>query len=109
MIRWQRRPGEIPIQSYAERVQMKIQQQADRYASIMEASAKVNAPWTDRTGKARAGLFGTVDKHGNVITVVLAHSMEYGVYLELAHGGKYAILWPTVIETAPKLMRELHL
>lgn len=66
------------------------------YATKMENYAKQNAPWEDRTSHARQGLQGDYYIHKNAIMIRVAHTMEYGVFLELAMQGKYAILQPTV-------------
>lgn len=55
-----------------------------------------NANWTDRTGRARQTLTGTGYKDGNDYVVKLAHGVSYGVFLELAHEKKYAIVRPTI-------------
>ena len=78
----------------------------------MENYAKVNKTWQDITGNARAGLHGGYFwENTEVLKMFIAHSMSYGVYLELAGGGnkrengvyiemandgKYAILQPTI-------------
>lgn len=70
----------------------------DNYALRMEAHAKPNAPWKDRTSHARQGLFGEASEffEGNrTLKVRISHKMDYGPYLELCNQGKYAILRPT--------------
>ena len=67
-----------------------------KYAAEAEQRAKVNAPWTDRTGDARKLLKGEVIDDGEVLGVRLMHRVEYGKQLETAHDGKYAILKPTI-------------
>ena len=64
--------------------------------SQMQSYAKQNRPWTDRTGVARASLSGTSEKQGDRIRVVLSIGPYYGVFLELANGGKWRIIVPTV-------------
>lgn len=73
-------------------------------AAEMEAWAKANAPWQDRTGAARAGLHATVE--GNAIT--LAHGVDYGLWLEIANQGKYAIIAPAIDYWGPRIMGELQ-
>lgn len=61
--------------------------------------AKTNAPWTDRTGNARAGLHAETNfgpEHNFFAELILAHSVYYGIYLEVRFSGKFAILMPTV-------------
>jgi hypothetical protein len=78
----------------------------------MQNDAKQNAPWTDRTGNARAGLFGTAeaDFARKVVVLYLSHgaTLNYGVFLELAHGGKYAIIMRTMQSHYNELMQMLH-
>jgi hypothetical protein len=62
----------------------------------LEAQAKLNAPWTDRTGNARQGLHGGAVLEGTDFVIYIAHTMTYGVYLELCNAGNFAILMPTL-------------
>ena len=66
-------------------------------AANMENYGKVNKRWQDITGNARAGLHGGYFwENTEVLKTFIAHSADYGVYLELANDGKYAILQPTI-------------
>ena len=65
-------------------------------AKTMEADAKVSAPWSDHTGNARGGITGNSVRSGSIFTITLSGSVRYMVYLELAHGKKWAILWTTM-------------
>ncbi|QGJ90058.1 hypothetical protein HWC80_gp017 [Mycobacterium phage Indlulamithi] len=60
--------------------------------------AKLNAPWTDRTGNARAGIHGDVKviNQGEAFELLLAHTVYYGIWLEVRFSGRYAILMPTI-------------
>ena len=69
---------------------------ADTNAKKMEAYAKTNARWTNRTGTARNTLQGYVTPLANGYRMNIAHGVNYGVWLELAHEKKYAILPDTV-------------
>jgi len=62
-------------------------------AANMENYAKTNKRWTDRTGNARAGLHGGYYwENPETLKTYIAHGVSYGVFLELANDGKYAIL-----------------
>lgn len=62
-------------------------------ASKMESWSKQNAPWTDRTGHARQRLTGQAYwENSNIVVAAIAHQVDYGIWLELAHQRKYAIL-----------------
>lgn len=73
-------------------------------AKQLESYAKQNRPWTDRTGRARQGLTGSAGQTQNGAQVVLAHTVDYGVWLELAHEKNYAIVEPTVRLKANEVM-----
>lgn len=76
-------------------------------AKEMEAWAKANAKWTDRTGNARQKLTGDAYwANSKVLETVIAHQMDYGVWLELAHAKKYAILDKALREKAPELFEQ---
>jgi hypothetical protein len=67
--------------------------------------ARANAPWGDRTGEARAGLDAEVYEEGDEIVVDLFHTAEHGVWLEIAMGGVYAIIMPTLEALGPDILR----
>ena len=73
-------------------------------AEQLETYAKQNRPWTDRSTRARQGLKGTVTEEDHKYTIVLAHSVKYGKYLEFAHEQKYAIIFPTIKLKSPEIM-----
>lgn len=60
--------------------------------------AKLNAPWTDRTGNARSGLHAKMNviNQGEAFELIMAHTVNYGIWLEVRFSGKYAILMPTL-------------
>ena len=69
-----------------------------------EAQAKRSAPWTDRTGNARKSITGSGPEVSPTrMRAALAIGMYYGVYLELSNGGKYRIIWPTVLQVGSRL------
>lgn len=68
-------------------------------ASKMEAWAKENAPWTDRTGAARQRLHGEAYwENPQIVVAAVMHQVDYGIFLELAHQRRYAILERTLEE-----------
>lgn len=75
------------------------------YDGLLEASAKTNAPWTDRTTNARNGLRFVHVARGKFKHWILGtHSVEYGIYLETSNDAKYAIIMPTIRAYAPRVM-----
>ena len=76
---------------------------AEELASIMKA----DAPWTDRTGNARQGLSGDAERVGTSIVLTLFHVMDYGIWLEVAHAGNYAVIMPTIQANAARVIEEI--
>ena len=84
---------------------------AGRIATLMQNDARAHAPWTDRTGNARSGLFGAAERDiaQRLVVIYLSHGpdIEYGKWLELANGGRYAIIMKTIGAHLPELKAEL--
>ena len=62
------------------------------WSGHLESTAKINAPWTDRTGNTRQGLNSDVEDNGEELVLFLAHSQQTGEYLEEGtglHGPKH--------------------
>jgi hypothetical protein len=100
------------------RMFLKLQRNAELFAQRLQSEAQANAPWSDDTGKARAGLVGSSSPNGEGVTIVLAHGAgtvnsksgyPYGVALETHHGGRYAIIMPTMQKHYGSAMSELTL
>lgn len=76
--------------------------------SRIEAHMKVAAPWTDRTGNARIGLFAKAGHDpGKSHWIDLGHRVPYGIWLEVRWAGRYAIVLPTLIAYGPKIMKTM--
>jgi hypothetical protein len=86
----------------AELLEMAKQHMTD-LATKIEDYAKANAPWTDRTGDARAGLHAIMRSSREVFEIDLGHSVYYGFFLENYNGGQYAIIEPTLRQFAPEM------
>mgnify|MGYP000847490455 CR=1 FL=1 len=61
----------------------------------MEQRSYNNRPWTDRTGNARASIYGLPEFTGTKMSITHGIGVDYGVYLELSNGGRYRIIGPT--------------
>lgn len=85
------------MREYERKVLEAVKAVADYFAPIVEQYAKDNAPWTDRTANARQSLhaFTQILAEG-VVALYLSHGVNYGVSLELAHQGRYAIILPAL-------------
>ncbi len=61
--------------------------------------------WTDQTGHARDSLTGSYAREGDVHVISLYTTNEdYGLILELAHAGRYAVIRPTADRLAPEVI-----
>lgn len=94
---------------YGERVRQAVCLVAQLIADTAENRAKAEAPWTDRTTHARGGLTGFADCAArDLVSVYLYHKMDYGVFLELARGGPYRIIMPTLESLYGEVMAKLR-
>ena len=92
-----------------------LNQRVDRKLDIIfaaqatrgEAYMKINAPWTDRTGAARSGLYTKYHKTGNTREILFSHSVAYGIWLEVANSGDYQIILPTLRVIGRETMSQL--
>lgn len=78
-------------------------------AMTLESTMKLNRPWTDRTGMAKATLNTSVSQPDeNTVRITLAHGVDYGIWLELAHEKNYAVIAPTIDTEGPKVIEGLQ-
>lgn len=83
-----------------------------RQGVVSTASMKTNAPWTDRTGAARAGLH-TIPVNTRLANdnerheLILSHTVHYGIWLEIANSGHYQIIMPEVRKAGKEVMEAL--
>ena len=78
-------------------------------ADELQAKMKLNRPWTDRTGMAKTMLNAKVSRpNSDTIRITLAHGVDYGIWLELAHGKNYAIIAPTIRDEGPRVVEDLN-
>lgn len=88
----------------------------DKLKSVLEDSAgpelveyaRANKPWEDVTGAASEGINYEVIASTKEIALYLSHGVDYGVYLELAHEGRYAILERTLMAKKDDIIKEIQ-
>lgn len=78
---------------------------AETSAQKLQGYARANRPWTDRTGHARQRLTCDVTKQSSVYKLTLSHGVDYGIWLELAHEKRFAIIQPTILANSNDIMR----
>lgn len=77
-------------------------------AAKLEATAKQDAPWTDRTGNARQTMAGVCDWAGDALRIGLAGNMDYSPYLEYCNEGKNAVLYPTINKMQTEILEGMR-
>lgn len=95
---------------FVKKVEVALLMFANQEAIELQNQMRNNAKWTDRTGHARQSLTGNAKKEPNAIVIKLAHgsNVPYGIYLELAHEKKYAIIQPTIQANQVKIMQDMQ-
>lgn len=107
---------------FNQRIQSAISNIVQYNAIDMTGYMRDNAPWNDDTGAARNGLHtrsfqqqegatygGPLGSGGaNKWTIIAAHSVPYGFYLETKWSGKYAIIEPTIQHFGPIVLEGLR-
>ena len=96
------------LDNYGRRVLAAAFELGVYFAATIEAYAKQNAVWTDRTGNARQGLTAKAFKVGTAVVIYLFHTMSYGKWLEIAHAGRFAIILRTLEFHYPLIMDALR-
>ena len=99
-VRWE---GDLTanLENIDDRIKRGMVAAAAFTAKSAEAYMKANAPWTDRTSAARNGLRATTRTSGKKVAVILYHSVDYGIWLEVRWGGRYQIIRPAIQVSVP--------
>lgn len=104
-MRWEDRALVNQLKTFDVRADRAIAAATAFHATRAVAYAKQNAPWTDRTSNARNGLYARAERDRPVYRIVIGHSVDYGIWLEVRWSGRYQIIRPTVDHEGPELMR----
>jgi len=92
---------------YARRLYAAVVKLGQYFAAKMESFAKAGAVWQDRTGHARQGLFGVCIPTAAAVTIFVGHTVSYGIWLEVANQGRFAILLRTIDAHIGEIMSAL--
>lgn len=91
-----------------ERVEREVRLAVDRAGMYGMASLKMDAPWTDRTGAARAGLYTKTSHSGSTHEILFSHTVHYGIWLEVKFNGRDQVIVPTMRKTGARLMSDMR-
>lgn len=104
-IRLDKRKLQANIDSLNDRANRAVAAAFEYQAPKSEARMRMTAPWTDRTGNARSGLF-TATRHARTLhELLLSHGASYGIYLENRFSGRYSTVRPEILRAGEDLMR----
>lgn len=96
-------------ENYTKTIFLTGRRVAEQRAKTLEQWAKDNAIWQDRTGEARAGLKAEVRESPGVLAeIVLKHTAKHGLWLEIANGGRYAIIARAIDVQSVEFMRDIQ-
>jgi hypothetical protein len=89
-----------------QRIKTGIGMIANLFAGKMQGEAISNAPWNDVSGAARGGLRGWPVVAATEVVMYLAHSVEYGPFLEMGTSkmAPRPIILPTLQANYPEVM-----
>lgn len=111
-IRWTVTPTQAfdnAVALYADAIRVGVKAIADRYAAEIEAYMKDSAIWRDATGNARQSLNTEVQQTTeDMVTIILAHGVDYGLWLELAHASRFAVIAPTLDVFGPRVWADVQ-
>jgi len=96
------------VGEYGKKVEAAAKAVMELLAQDLKNYMQENARWEDRTGDARAALDALVDVTSDAIVLYLTHGVDYGIWLELANSGRYAIIADTMIANYDKIQRALE-
>lgn len=112
VVEWRVPPSVISrgLDAYEQRLMEAIGILADAIAQGMQGQAQSGAPWNDVTGAARQGLRGWAVKAATEVVMYLAHSVEYGPYLELGTSkmAPRPIILPVLQANYPEVMAQVR-
>lgn len=103
-------PGDLKknLKTFDEHLNHDIAAVFDLNAGWGTTWMKINAPWTDDTGAARSGLTATPSRMGSTHELLLAYSVNYGIWLEVANSGRFQILGPAMRVIGDKILSDLQ-
>lgn len=95
------------LRSFDRRLDENVRAVTARRAAITQGDLRTAARWTDRTGAARSGLFAIPNYGPGFAEIFMTYSVNYGIWLEVAHDRKYAVIGPMMRIAGDALMKDL--
>ena len=102
--KWSKKPSDLwekDTKAYVRAIRLGVEELATQWSPIIEDYMKSSGPWMDQSANARQGLNVRPESTADAVSIWLAHGVEYGIYLELAHAGAWAIVNPSLDAFGP--------
>jgi hypothetical protein len=96
------------IESFSSKLNANVAAVMDYNAGYATGWLKSNAPWHDDTGAARSGLVAVPFNSGKIHELLMAYSVTYGIWLEIANSGRYAVITPAMRSVGAKIMQDMQ-
>lgn len=96
------RPG---LEEFPEKLERALSASHEFDSNQGQNYMKIAAPWTDRTGNARASLTAKPFREPGRFITILYGTMPYQIYLEKSNNGKYAIIGPSTGKVGRMIMQ----
>lgn len=106
---WDSREMNRKLKRLPREVELAVTAVTEYQATRGEALMKTQAPWTDRTGAARSGLFtNAIHFPGVRHEILFSHAVHYGIWLEVANEERFAIILSSVQKIGTDTMAQLE-
>lgn len=96
------------LETLEQKVTKAVEIYADSTGMKLEAQAKENAKWIDRTGKARQTITHSSKWIGPKMRIAVEGNTPYSIWLELANEKRFAILNPTLLANCDDILSGMH-
>lgn len=108
---WQDDPVDVfsqMVDEYVLDIRAVIQAVMLRFEPEIEAWMKENAGWNDQTGNLRQTLYSLFYSAPDDFFLIADYKLWYGVFLELANAGRYAVVAPAIDTFAPRIFQAIR-
>lgn len=97
------------LEAAVEGMRRQAESAAKAIAALLEAYAKQNHLWRNKTGQTQATTKGFIaEASDELVVIALTTATDYSTFLELARGGRWSWLWPAIDANREEIMRILR-
>ena len=90
-------------------IEQRLEAAASEIAHVLEVYAINHHPWEIDTGQTNETTKGRIQEFAKeLITITLSAGMDYDQFLELAHDGRWAWLWPAILANTDTILQILR-